>query len=67
MWAFSGREDDLSVYLSSEGEKLVWGSGGSWLECGRRLPSACLVSIASCNVSGPSFVVDFGMSWCVLP
>ena len=52
--------------LSSRGGELVRGSGGSWWVCGGRLPSACLVSIASCSVSDPSFVVDFGVSQCVL-
>ncbi len=59
---FSGREDGRSVYLSSEGGKLEWVPWG----LGWCLPRVCLVSITSCNVSDPSFVVDFGMSWCVL-
>ena len=60
------RKDDRLVCLSPRVGELVWGSAGSWLECGRRLPSVCLVSIARCSVSDPSFVVDFGMSWCAL-
>ncbi len=38
----------------------------SRLVCGGRLSRVCRVSIMSCKVSVPLFVVGFGESWCVL-
>ena len=35
--------DDRFVCLSPRGGEMVWGSEGSLLECGRRLPSVCLL------------------------